>query len=238
MKIIDTVKATIVGLIVIGNIGLTDNRFYIWTYEYKTMEQGEVELENYITYSSPGVDSLKGNTSNKLEYEMEVGMTDRFDFAIYQVFEQSPSSPFKYKEYKLRWRYRFGEKGKYLVDPLLYLEYKGRPDFSRHEWEGKLILAKDMGNWNVAVNPIFEVEIDESGSEKEYAYTAGTSYRISDLFRLGMEIKGSEYGHYIGPVIAHGTESTWVTFGAGFALTPMKEGKPGFLLRMLLGVTI
>jgi len=121
---------------------------------------------------------------------------------------------------------------------LLYLEYKGRPDFSRHVWEGKLILAKDVRNWNVALNPIIEFQIDESGRENEYAYSAGTSYRISDLFRFGMEIKGNEYGHYIGPVIAHGTKSTWITVGAGFAMTPIKEGKAEFMLRMLLGVNI
>ncbi|NOZ03633.1 MAG: hypothetical protein GXO92_03375 [FCB group bacterium] len=232
------IKPALVGLIILINTGVSDNRFYIWTYEYKTMERGEVELENYVTFSSPDMDSLAGNTSSKFEYEIEVGMTDRFDFAIYQVFEQSPSDPLRYKEYKLRGRYRFGEKGKYFVDPLLYLEYKGRPDFSKHVWEGKLILAKDIGNWNMALNPIFEVEIDESGREKEYAYTAGTSYRITDLFRLGMEVKGSENGHYIGPVIAHGTKSTWVTFGAGFALSSIKAGKPEFMLRMLLGVSI
>jgi len=58
---------------------------------------------------------------------------------------------------KLRTRYKLLEKGKFFVDPLLYVEYKIQTDRSYPDkWETKLILAKDIGRLNVAVNIIPE----------------------------------------------------------------------------------
>ena len=79
-------------------------------------------------------------------------MNKKYDFAIYHQFEQQNS--FIYKGYKLRWRYRFGEKNQYLLDPLLYLEYHGKPDFSEHGIEAKLILAKETDQIIASFNPV------------------------------------------------------------------------------------
>lgn len=69
---------------------------------------------------------LKGNTTSEHQIELEVGMTDHFDFSIYQIFSQKPAGQLKHDGFKLRTRYRFGEKGKYILDPLIYPEYKGK----------------------------------------------------------------------------------------------------------------
>ena len=228
----------IIALVLLTNIVRADKRSYVWTYEYKTMEAGEVELEHYLTLSTPLSDSFKGVTTTDHNIELEIGMNNRFDFALYQVFSQTPKSSFLYKGYKMRFRYRFGEKGEYMMDPLLYFEYKGKPDFSEHGLEGKLILAKDIGNFNVAINPVIEYEYEDDGWESEIKYNAGISYKIGYLLTLGLEAKGSKNGHYIGPVISHGTGNTWVAFGSAIAVTDIKNDKPQLLLRMIMGINI
>lgn len=212
-----------------------DKRSYVWTYEYKTVEKGKAEVESYFTLSTPDIQRIKGMMSSEHQIELEVGMTERFDFSIYQIFNQKPDEGLRYRGFKLRARYRFGEKGKYFVDPLMYLEYKGKPDFSDHGVEFKLILAKDMGKFNISLNPIFEFErVQEWEFEPEYAIA--TSYEISELLKVGLEAKGSEYGHYIGPVISHGKDDLWVALGSAFKMGQIKEGKPEFQIRLLVGV--
>lgn len=228
----------IIALVLLTNIVRADKRSYVWTYEYKTMEAGEVEFEHYLTLSTPLSDSFKGVTTTNHNIELEIGMNDRFDFALYQVFSQTPSSSFLYKGYKMRFRYRFGEKGEYIVDPLLYFEYKGKPDFSEHGLEGKLILAKDIGKVNIALNPVLEFEYEDSGWESEIKYNAGISYKIGWLLRFGIEARGGKNGHYIGPVISHGTGKAWVAFGSAIAVTDIKNNKPQLMLRMIMGINL
>ena len=142
-----------------------DNRRYVWTYEYQTLPAGKGEFEHYTTLSSLDMRHPKGNTTAEHQIELEVGMTDKFDFGIYQIFRQNPGEALSYEGYKLRSRYRFGERGEYFVDPLIYLEYKGKADLSEHEIEGKIIFAKDFGKINIALNPIFVYEYE---NEWEY----------------------------------------------------------------------
>ncbi len=212
-----------------------DRRSYVWTYEYLTMERGEAELESYFTLSTPDMGDMEGNTVTDLQFELEVGMSDRFDFAIYQVFSQYPEESLKYKGYKLRARYRFGEQGQYVLDPLAYVEYKGKPDFSEHGIELKIILAKDIGRFNMALNPILELELNGE-TEVEAEYAIGLNYEILSLLSAGLEFKGSESGHYVGPTIGHGVEQLWMTLGAAFPITDIDEGKPEFQIRLLVGI--
>ncbi len=225
-------------ILTIGVSAYADNRAYVWTYEYKTMEAGEVEFEHYLTLSTLSSDTFKGMTSVEHNVEFEIGMTNHFDFAIYQVFKQLPEAPLKYNGYKLRFRYRFGEKGDYLMDPILYFEYKGKPDFSEHGLEGKLILAKDINKFNVAINPVFEYEYEHNQWESKIKYNAGVSYNLNGLFKVGLEARGSENGHYIGPVVSHGTEKAWAAFGSAIAITDIKNKKPEVMLRMILGINL
>ncbi len=109
-----------------------DNRSYVWTYEYKIMERGKAEFEHYLTFKAPKMDSLAGSVTTVHNIEFEFGMNDKFDFSIYQNFEQPADGAFQYSGYKLRARYKLGEKNQYFMDPLLYFEYKGKPDFTKH----------------------------------------------------------------------------------------------------------
>ena len=210
---------------------IADQRHFVWTYEYKTVSKGEAEFEHYYTTSY-----LTDGTKYGHDLELEIGMNERFDFAIYHQFEQQES--FAYKGYKLRGRYRIGEKNQYILDPLLYLEYHGKPDFSEHGIESKLILAKETEKIIVSFNPVLEIEIEDDESEIETEYALGLTYKLNKLFHTGIEFKGSEYGHYWGPTISHGSHDIWFSLGSAFELGTVKEGKPEMEIRMIIGVEL
>lgn len=215
---------------------MADWRSYVWTYEYQTIERGGAEFESYLTLSTPESDRMSGITTAEHQFELEVGMTDRFDFAIYQVFKQPPGETLEYDEYKLRGRYRFGEKGAFALDPLIYLEYIGKPDFSAHEFELKLILARDFDKFNFAANPRIEFASEDDDWETELGYAAGATYRLTNFLKAGVEAKGNDKGHYIGPVISHGRHDLWATLGTAFAVSHVDDNRPKFQARLLLGV--
>ena len=220
--------------ILIISISVADQRHFVWTYEYKTVPKGEVEFEHYYTTSYLNASNLSESTKVGHQLEFEIGMNERYDIAIYHQFEQQAS--FIYKGYKLRWRYRLGEKNKFIFDPLLYLEYHGKPDFSEHGIETKIILAKEIGKIIFSFNPVLEVEIEDNEKEIETEYAAGFMYKINKLFNAGIEIKGSENGHYWGPTISHGVHDIWFSLGSAFAVGNVKEGKPDREIRMIIGV--
>lgn len=215
--------------------GNADKRFYVWTYEYKTEEKGKAELEYYLTFSSTDFSNLKETLSTEHQVEFEVGMTDKFDIALYQVFEQPVDDQFSYKGFKLRARYKISEKNKLFLDPLIYIEYKANPTFTKNELEFKLILAKDIGKFNISINPIFEFENEEEWEFKP-EYALGLSYEINPLLRIGLESKGGSNGYYIGSVISHGKTHAWVALGSAFKITNIKENKPEFQIRLLMGL--
>ena len=211
---------------------IADQRHFVWTYEYKIVNRGEVEFEHYYTTSYPNSSDLSDSMSVGHQLELEIGMNKRFDFAVYHQFEQNDR--LNYKGYKLRGRYRVGEQNQYLLDPLLYIEYHGKPDFSKHDIESKLILAKETNRFIVAFNPVLEIEIGENEIEIEYA--AGLTYKLNKLFHAGIELKGNENGNYFGPTISHGTHDIWFSLGTALAIGEVKNNKPEMEIRMIMGV--
>ena len=77
------------GIILVFSLLFADQRHFVWTYEYKTVSQGEAEFEHYYTTIYPNSSELSENLIINHQFEIEIGMNDRFDFAFYHQFEQS-----------------------------------------------------------------------------------------------------------------------------------------------------
>lgn len=222
--------------VLLPNFALADMRSYVWTYEYMIMEPGKGEIEHYITFSVPKLDSISGNASVEHRLEVEVGMNRFFDFAIYQNFGQSPKSSITYKGFDLRARFKIGEKNRYPLDPLIYIEYGSNATLSKHKFEGKLILAKDIGSFNFAFNPIIEFEKAEGEWEYTQAYALGIRYEFSPLFRLGAEFKGNKDAHYVGITFSHGKENLWIAVSPTFRFATTTKTTNEFQLRAIIGL--
>jgi len=101
------------GLFCLGaDIANADRRGYVWTYEYMTMPKGQAELEYYLTHNVTDFHKYSGKNTWEHQAELEYGLTDHWDIAIYQRWLQTNTSAqdeFEYAGTKLRTRYRFGE---------------------------------------------------------------------------------------------------------------------------------
>lgn len=215
----------------------SDQRSYVWTYEYMIMEPGRAEIEQYTTFSTANVDDYANNVMTDLNVELEVGMNPHYDFAVYQNFKQSADGSIKYDGFKLRTRIKIGEKDQFFMDPLIYIEYIGKANMSKHAFEPKLILAKDFGKFNISINPYCEIEQEGSSDwQLHWKYAVGVNYKLFPLLTLGIESKGDEYAKYLGPTIGHGTQHIWCAFGVLHGIGNIKERSPKFLARLLLGV--
>ena len=78
----------IIAIITMATFCIADQRFFVWTYEYKTVDRGEVEFEHYYTTSHPNLLELSNDIKIGHQFELEIGMNERFDFAIYHQLEQ------------------------------------------------------------------------------------------------------------------------------------------------------
>ena len=213
-----------------------DWRRHAWTYAYQTMHEGEAEIEYYLTEEQAKTSDSKQSTW-KHWLELEYGLTDHLDVSMYQQFKQSNTADadkFEYDGFKLRMRYRFLEKNELPVDTLLYLEYIRNDNLEKpNVLEGKLVLAKDIGNFNVAYNQIIKQAL-ESGGETEHEFAAGINYLIMPM-SIGMESKGNYTSgkYYAGPTLSWVRTKLWVTLGVLGGL----NGKSDDLqTRMLLGI--
>ncbi|NQV14827.1 hypothetical protein HQ531_05155 [bacterium] len=210
-----------------------DGRRYVWTYEYQTLPGGEAELESYTEFSHTDTDSGRLATTT-LQYEYEIGMNNRFDVGIYQKFQQDSDSPIAYDGFKIRFRYRLGEKGRWAFDPLLYLEYKDNAAFDHSTLETKLILARDFDRINVAINPVLEFEFKDDETELEFEISGGISYALHPLISMGLEAKGNADEFYWGPTLSHGKNDLW--FALGLLLPAKTDSGADRKFRFIIGV--
>lgn len=234
----ETICSVMLVLVLLGvNSAKGDRRSYVWTYEYQTMPKGESEVEYYLTTKVPDLHNYSDKNTWESQLEYEYGVTDRWDVSVYQRWKQTNSKSddkFEYTGTKLRTRYRLGEKGMYPLDTLLYLEYI-RPDSSNEAeiMEGKVIIAKDFGKFNIAYNQILKVGINNNGgNENEYAL--GMSYEFNPRWKVGLESAGNytEDKYYIGPTVSWASKKFWI--GAGL-LRGLNDQSDDLRVRLIMG---
>jgi len=221
----------IIIFIVIFSAGTAEAQFYK-VYGYKTRKEGEIEFVYWTSCiaSSNLKYSFFGKASKKEglvahSFELEYGLTDRLTLAAYFDFEDPSGDDFKFTRFRaVFFRYRFFNKGEHFFDPAIYLEYyiprKEHKDYE--ELEIRLILEKDIENFTLVLNPMFEKKTSGSKSYEglELNYAMGFYYKKYHAVQPGIEYYG-KYGeishfkefkaqrHYIFPTID-------LRFGPGF----------------------
>jgi len=221
----------------LASVSYADRRSYVWTYEYMTMPKGMWELEYYLTDEIP---ATKNSNIYTLKHwlELEYGITDNWDISMYQMYKyknKAKENDSKYDGFKVRTRYRFGKKGQFVIDPLVYLEYIRDSDFSKPSViEAKLILGKDIGSWNVSYNQIIKRDLERTGKTAlEYAGALG--YAVFPNFKVGVETKGN-YGsrkYALGPTISWAGKKIWASLGAAFGVNTRTDD---IQTRIIVGV--
>lgn len=224
-----------------------DRRSFTRTYEYTTTPEGKTEVELWHTQSRDTWDSASPQRFQQ-QVEIEYGITDHWDAAMYTAFSQvaakneDVAEPFGLDAVRLESRYRFAERGEWPVDTVAYLEVS--KDFGKgvYEIEAKAILARDFDRFTVAANLIGEVELGHDVPETEavFGFAGGATYEVTPVVRLGAETWGAigEYGTQVsvGPAIGLGlSPGFWLALTTGFGLTEDSDRLSG---RLIMGLAL
>ena len=215
-----------------------DRRGYVWTYEYMTMPKGQFEIEYYHTMKTKDIQKYDDKNSWEHQVEFEYGLTDHWDVSVYQKAKHTNTSTenkFEYTGSKLRSRYRIGAKGEYPLDTLLYMEYIHPDDKDSSQiLEGKLVLAKDIGKFNVAYNQVIKEGISDDG-RTEHKYAVGLNYEINPRWKVGIESMGSytDEKYYLGPTLSWASEKIWAGIGAVGGLNDQSDD---LQVRLIVGI--
>lgn len=169
-----------------------------FTYPYETLPEGALEVEQYIDLIPvrvarelpDGTTDAVVSVRSQLQTELEYGVTDRLEVALYFAFRQggSAQTPFlRFEGLKQRMRYRFKELGEWPINVGIYLEVA---EFHNElEFEEKILLSRRFGAFNVLANLWIEQEWYFQTEETKYIYnpTAGVTYEISPRLSVGAE---------------------------------------------------
>lgn len=219
--------------------------FEFEVYPYRTLNRGMVELESLNSVVAKGHRGEGGTSKGTLPsqsmwrtaFELTYGLTDRIEAAAYVNLAKPHGGDLQYAGSKFRLRGSLFDQGRLPVDLGWYIEldYHRVPKFDdqKLELELKPIIQKDLGNFSLIFNPIFEKILVGSEEKKgfEFGYAHGIYYRWMRSAMPGIEFYGGvgfikhadpskEQQHYILPALrgelSHGVE---YDVGAGFGLT-------------------
>jgi hypothetical protein len=147
--------------------------------------------------------------------------------ALYHVLEQEPAAPLHFDSWRLESRYRLAERGQWPVDVMLYLEGERPADFTAPwELEEKLILGRDFGSLQLALNLVGEQKILHAAQGHLWEIDAGARYEFSPAWHLAAEVWTTHetifgvttVSNYLGPSVSWGGSRLWAQLGAGFGL--------------------
>jgi len=180
-------RYAVAALIALTCPAYADRKSFSHTYEYATLPEGQTEIELWHTQMT---DSWDRSSIQRFEEKLEIehGITDHWDMAMYTIFQQASDSSLGLDAVHLETRYRIADRGELPVDIVLYEELAKDFGPSVYEAETKIILARDFYRVTVALNLIDEVSFGHSiETENEIGYAAGVSYEASPKVRLGVE---------------------------------------------------
>ena len=243
MRITISLNALLAALL-LAPAARADRRTMIRAYEYMTQPQGNLELEIWNDVEAPkdgGFDAAVVTSRVELEY----GITDHWDMALYHVFQQEPGASFKFDSWRLETRYRLFEQNVLPVDIILYLEAERPVDFSAPwEIEEKVILEKTFGRFALVGNIVGEQKPGHAGQGYAWEFDVGARYEVVPQLRLAAEFwtiretvgGNTEATYFLGPSISWATGKFWLQLGAGFGLGDESSGST--FVRSVLGINL
>jgi hypothetical protein len=224
-------RLVVVLVVVASPSARADRKSFANTYEYATLPEGQTEIELWHTQMR---DTWSSSTPQRFEEKLEIehGITDHWDMALYTIFHETSSSdpmiaePLGLDAVHLETRYRIADRGELPVDTVLYLELGKDFGTSVYEIESKLIVARDFDRVTAALNLIDELSVGNDvpgGSDNEIGFALGVTYELTPKVRVGAETWGMHSGNEtrvsIGPALALAPSSKfWLVGTAGFGI--------------------
>ena len=220
-----------------------DQRSFVRAYDYATQPKGNLELELWNEIEPPPGDLSAALVTTRVE--LEYGLTDHWDIALYHVFAQGgpDHAPLRLDSWRVETRYRLAERGEWPVNVMLYLEGERPTALSDpFELEEKLILTRDLGRFGLVLNLVGEQKLLR-GAERNWEVDLGARYEVVPQLRVAAEVwtiqavtagetKGSWYA---GPSVSVASGRVWLQAGAGVGLG---DATSQFQFRSVLGFNL
>lgn len=231
-----------------------DPRPFTFSSDTYSVGKGQFEYEQWVSYQHHKEDDSGFDRVN-IRHEIEFGLADNFDLAIYlpswHYEDSSAGSEARFDSIDVEGVY-------YLTNPVrdfVGIGLYGEVQFGEGSLglETKLLVQKDIGNWVFVYNLVLETEIEgifadaseENEVEGELAHTFAAAYNLpgTPIFLGGEAVIESIYedwSHYegttvyAGPVLSYQGDPFWVTLTPVFQLTDQAD-EPDFQLRMIAG---
>lgn len=221
-------------LLLLTFASFAQDRLFTYTYQSSVLNKGQRELEIWNTFRT-GKENYYLRLDNRSEFEIGLGKKLQTSFylnltSITNTIEENSAKALNTEHeisFSNEWKYKLLDP---VADPLgmaLYGEYG--IGSNEYEMEGKLIIDKRIGDFTIAGNAVYELEIkpaienDETVWEKESKneYYLALGYSFSPKFHITMEnafknvFEGGILHHsalYSGFGIACVQENFWINF--------------------------
>lgn len=165
-----------------------NERRFAFTYEAVTAPKGSFEFEQQVFWErGSGFDSFK------FRQELEYGVTDRLQLALYffdfEHVQENGSSSTQWAGTGLEAIYQMTDPNKDALGSALYGE--AIMNDSELELEAKLLLQKNVGPFSFAWNGILEAKWENGYRDAVgvLEQTLGVSYQVHPSFSVGLEAK-------------------------------------------------
>ncbi len=210
-----------VGLLTLNGEALATKKVYS-----PHVVKGEFELETRGSYDFDDEDEKDG--AQKQKYAVGYGVNDFWFTEVYGEIGKAPQDDFVFEAIDWENRFQLSEPGEWFIDTGLYFEYEfGVEDEASDKIEGKLLLEKQVGDFDHILNLILEKEVGPNAEEDLEGGIAWSSrYRLKPWFEPGVEWhsdfgelgEGSSFDqqkHQFGPVV-YGKISDHIKYDVGY----------------------
>ncbi|MEO0139470.1 MAG: hypothetical protein ABIL27_06040 [candidate division WOR-3 bacterium] len=232
-------------------------RLFLYTYDTDLLPSGFTEFETWLTIKQGREGQFY--SAQDLRLELEHAFTPNLSTDIYLDFgkefiaypDGQNVNKTSFKGLAWAWIYRLPPFGFY-----------GELYYYGHEVKGevKLLLSKNIGNFQLASNIIGETEFEREGydeieREAEFSITGGLVYKfpIGDRsFSVGFEGwshsewpdkvfpsgNAEHFALFIGPVIHYSHTKFWITAGLYPQITRVLDEHESFNFRLIMGILL
>jgi hypothetical protein len=231
-------------------IALATPRSNPWVYDTGTMVKGEVEYEQWVTWKTNKKSDGKYDEF-RFRHEIEWGVTDRLQFAVYVADwrhkETSESKHTYFHDIAFESIYQLQAANPEQMGAALYGEIKYGSEFL--ELEGKLLLEVEFEKVNLLYNLTLEAEwegqdFDEDKGKIENAFAITYQPEPSVTFGLQAiwEKEFPDWNHggndvvSVGPSIAWQSEGGWWLNVAPIFQVTNVEDEPDLQVRLQFGI--
>jgi len=190
------------------------------------VEGGELEFEYNLDITVDG--NPQKNKTNRHQFELGYGITDRWHSSVYGIFADAPGQKFRYSAFKWENIYQLFEPGTQWLDAGLYLEYfvPAASQNANQALEFKLLLEKQSGSWLHTLNLELAKQFGTSVRDTTFGYAWRSKWQVTRAFNPGFEAFATigplrrfrpvdQQSHLVGPVI-YGKLTDSLKYEAGY----------------------